>query len=217
MKKPVNKILVILALLLPFSAQASYLSIVDGSEVQITGYYNPSPAITGPYTEGTLGKLNALSNGVFSATYLGQESGYNTGFSFEKTGYRLGKAINSQTANYDIALNEYSTIGHTIYTDVLSGILDFWFRDDHGGYVGNDGLKYRKGSSFAILEADKCITTYGCFNYILGFDDSGGGLDRDYDDFVVGVNLSPVPLPAAVWLFASALMGFVVLSNRRKV
>ncbi len=165
--------------------------------------------------------LNALSDGVFSATYLGQESGYNTGFSFEKTGYRLGKAMKPGTANYDIALNEYSTIGHTIYTDVQTGILDFWFRDDHGGYVGNDGEKYRKGSSFAIL-AGQCITVYGCFNYILGFDDSGGGSDRDFDDFVVGVNLSPsnlppVPLPAAAWLFGSALMGFVVLSNRRKV
>lgn len=29
--------------------------------------------------------------------------------------------------------------------------------------------------------------------------------------------LSPVPLPAAAWLFASALFGFVVVANRRKV
>lgn len=29
--------------------------------------------------------------------------------------------------------------------------------------------------------------------------------------------LSPVPLPAAAWLFGSALLGFVSLSNRRKV
>lgn len=31
------------------------------------------------------------------------------------------------------------------------------------------------------------------------------------------VSLNPVPLPAAVWLFGSALLGFVSLSNRRKV
>jgi hypothetical protein len=29
--------------------------------------------------------------------------------------------------------------------------------------------------------------------------------------------VSPVPLPAAAWLFGSALLGFVTLSNRRKV
>ena len=29
--------------------------------------------------------------------------------------------------------------------------------------------------------------------------------------------LNPVPLPAAAWLFASALFGFVVVANRRKV
>ncbi len=30
-------------------------------------------------------------------------------------------------------------------------------------------------------------------------------------------NVSPVPLPAAAWLFGSALVGFVMMSNRRKV
>lgn len=43
--------------------------------------------------------------------------------------------------------------------------------------------------------------------------------DADFDDFVVGVNFRPsvVPLPAAAWLFGSALFGFVMVSNRRKV
>jgi hypothetical protein len=32
-----------------------------------------------------------------------------------------------------------------------------------------------------------------------------------------GTGLNPVPVPAAVWLFGTALMGFVGMSRRRKV
>lgn len=45
-----------------------------------------------------------------------------------------------------------------------------------------------------------------------------GGLPKglsDYRAFSSGV--SPVPLPAAAWLFGSALLGFTVVANRRRV
>lgn len=45
-----------------------------------------------------------------------------------------------------------------------------------------------------------------------GLNDSlGGNLDN------VSLTPSPVPLPAAAWLFGSALIGFISLSNRRKI
>lgn len=212
--RAIKILLALVALVLaPIGVHASSLSIVGGTPITFSGY-NPSPNITGTYTSGFSGQLNALAAGVFSATYLGQESGYRNGFSFEDGWFRLGRALNPSSSAYQVSLNEYSAIGSTIYTDVDAGILDFWFRDSKGGWVGNDGFSY-KHASFAIL-AGKCITTYGCFDYILGFNDSYIG-DADYDDFVVGVNLSPVPLPAAVWLFGSALIGFMFVSNRRRV
>lgn len=210
----IKKLLAVATLLLvSLGAHASSLSIVGGTPITFSGY-NPSPNITGTYTSGYTGQLNALAAGVFSATYLGQESGYRNGFSFEDGWFRLGRALNPSSSAYQVSLNEYSAIGSTIYTDVDAGVLDFWFRDSKGGWVGNDGSFYKK-ASFAIL-AGQCITSYGCFDYILGFNDSYIG-DADYDDFVVGVNLSPVPLPAAVWLFGSALIGFMFVSNRRRV
>lgn len=41
----------------------------------------------------------------------------------------------------------------------------------------------------------------------------------DYEKLVVGEKLtpSPVPLPAAGWLFGSALVGFVAISSRRRI
>lgn len=42
-------------------------------------------------------------------------------------------------------------------------------------------------------------------------------VDEETSHQIAGPGVSPVPLPAAAWLFGSALLGFVSLSNRRKV
>ena len=53
--------------------------------------------------------------------------------------------------------------------------------------------------------------------YALAWEDFNGGGDGDYQDFVVMVNsVMPVPVPAAVWLFASGLLGMIAISRRRK-
>jgi len=52
-------------------------------------------------------------------------------------------------------------------------------------------------------------------NIILGWEDFANA-DNDFNDMVVGVtDVAPVPLPAAVWLFGSALMGLVGVSRRK--
>ena len=45
-----------------------------------------------------------------------------------------------------------------------------------------------------------------------GDHDNDGHHDDDDDDHV-----SPVPIPGAIWLFGTALVGFISMSNRRKV
>lgn len=46
------------------------------------------------------------------------------------------------------------------------------------------------------------------------FNDGGG--DRDYDDMVVRMEVSPVPVPAALPLLASALGGLGFFARRRQ-
>ena len=41
---------------------------------------------------------------------------------------------------------------------------------------------------------------------------TGGGFDATIDSFT----LSPIPVPAAIWLFASGLVGLIEISRRRK-
>lgn len=179
---------------------ASSLTVAGATAVSFSDYNGQPASVTGAYTSGQLGALVANSAGVFSATYLGQESGYDNSFKFLDL---LGQK-----------LTEADALGKTITMNVNAGALGFKFSDSMGVDVTN-GVAAPAWASFAILNG-KCINSYGCFDYILGFNDSYTG-DADYDDFVVGVKLSPVPLPAAVWLFGSALLGFVTLSNRRKV
>lgn len=181
------------------AAQASSLGIAGGAPISFSGYNGQPAAVTGTYTSGSLGTLVAQAGGTFSATYLGQESGYLNQFRFlEIDGLKLTEA---------------DALGKTISMEVGAGVLGFKFWDNHGGYVTNGGGSSGY-SSFAILNGQ--CNNYGCFDYILGFNDGFNG-DADFDDFVVGVNLSPVPLPAAAWLFGSALLGFMFVSNRRKV
>ena len=198
--RSIKKILAIVALLLvPVGAQASSLAISGGTAITFTGYNGQPASVTGTYTSGHLGTLVALTGGTFSATYLGQESGYYNQFRFLDV---LG-----------LKLTELDALGKTISMQVDAGVLGFKFKDNHGGVVINGGVSSGY-SSFAILAGQS--NAYGNFDYILGFNDSFGG-DADYDDFVVGVRLSPVPLPAAAWLFGSALVGFMFVSNRRRV
>ena len=37
------------------------------------------------------------------------------------------------------------------------------------------------------------------------------------DEAIVDAHVSPVPLPSAVWLFGSALIGFIGMSRRTRV
>jgi hypothetical protein len=52
-------------------------------------------------------------------------------------------------------------------------------------------------------------------DYILAWEDLLGGGDRDYQDFVAVVqDITPVPLPTAVWLLISGLVGLAGVSRR---
>lgn len=66
-----------------------------------------------------------------------------------------------------------------------------------------------EGSSFDSVIAG---LNSGAFRIGLHVQSIGGGTS----DAFVNKTPNPVPLPAAVWLFGSALLGFTTLSNRRK-
>lgn len=181
-------------------SQASGLSVL-GSPLTFSGYNGQPATATGVYTSGFLGSLAASSAGTVSFTYLGNESGYSNAFSFS-----------------GITFTEANAVGTTASASVNAGTLDFSFSDSKGASISN-GTASTPVLGFAILNGNLTPVSgpnYGPFDYVLGFNDSSAG-DADYDDFVVGVNFTPisaVPLPASLPLLAAAL-GFFTFARRR--
>jgi len=183
--------------------QASGLSVSGSSPLTFAGYNGQPSTATGTYSNGFLGTVVANSAGTISFTYLGNESGYSNAFSFS-----------------GITFTEANSVGTTASASVNAGTLDFSFSDSQGASISN-GSASTPVLGFAILNGNLTPISgpnYGPFDYVLGFNDSSSG-DADYDDFVVGVNFTPisaVPLPASLPLMAVAL-GFFTLARRRSI
>jgi hypothetical protein len=108
----------------------------------------------------------------------------------------------------------------------LQGGNKIGFSADFQGEADNPGTKW------GVSEASEWVSFYGTYatgatldqliaslenpGFIVGLKvvgSDGGGAGS----YVTGVRVNAVPLPGAVWLFGSALVGFMALSNRRRV
>jgi hypothetical protein len=111
-----------------------------------------------------------------------------------------------------------------VFTDVIkfdvgaSG-LSLLFEGEHEGMVGDnmlltntfDGADYHLGSTFSetlSLAAGSYVFTLSGF----AMNALNSSIYSDYN-----LEITAVPLPAAAWLFGSALFGFISYSVRRKV
>jgi hypothetical protein len=197
------------------------------SNIGFSGYDAPPSLVTGVYTKGTQGTLMTDTAGTVTATYLGDESGYDNFFSFVTTG--PSSARNALNTLWEDSHTPSTPVGSSISKTVAANsVISFMYKDNQGPSVTHGvPIVLSDYATFAMLytqsspTAPKVYTntnTWGMFDFIIGFNDSAT-VDADYDDFVVGVKFapSPVPLPAAAWLFGSALFGFMMVSNRRKV
>jgi hypothetical protein len=194
-----KRVLSLIALLGLSAVASAQLSVLPGTPKTFTGYDGQPAAVTGVLTNGVQGTLSsALPAGNATFTYLGNESGNTNLFTF---------AIGSQT------LTESSALGATIGGTVGAGALGFSFTDTNTGTTFSNG-------SLSIVYVPH-VTTIGLpvnqtFDYVIGFNDNGS-IDGDFDDFVVGVNVTPVPEPEtyAMMLAGLGAMGFMLRRQRR--
>lgn len=81
---------------------------------------------------------------------------------------------------------------------------------------GVDHMYAYRGNGAAFLGGPLAGELFTAQDFILAWEDLMGGGDRDYQDFVVVVqDIRPVPLPPAVWLLASSLIGLAGVARRR--
>ena len=213
-----RKSLLAAAVLIAISSSASAVVVftAGASDVQV-GSFNPTDnngAGPGPVTVSWASK--AVDFGVFSVdqkytvtyTFLGTEAGYTDHFVEMVTG--LGSFVNKpKTAN---------TVGDTIVVVDGIGNLRFQFDSVLPASVAKNGDIFLPGAnpSWGVLRG--ATSTFGTFDYILGFNDPSKS-DRDFDDMVVGMSLKAVPAipePSTYALMLAGLGAVGFLARRRR-
>ncbi|MFC4308004.1 DUF4114 domain-containing protein [Steroidobacter flavus] len=80
---------------------------------------------------------------------------------------------------------------------------------------GEDHMYAYQGTGTPFLTGSLAGEYFSRQDYLLAWEDLRGGGDRDYQDFVAVVqDITPVPLPTAVWLLISGLVGLAGVSRR---
>jgi len=204
MKKQLVMLFGTLGLLLSFTGNAATVTADGGLTIDTTG---ATPITTDPagvpdgFPDGNdvFGSLEGYSNGTlvfnldkaYHFTYLGSESGDENTFSFT-------------SGDYDEFNSKTSVVGDKITVqpdDLLSWIF---------GGVNSPDTSDPSLDIFMVVVGNSVL---------LGFDDrtanqvAWGHIDQD--DLVVAV--SAVPVPAAVWLFGTAMFGLFGLRRKSKM
>jgi PEP-CTERM motif len=152
----------------------------------------------------TIGDLWTTSPVTVTFTYLGQESSFSDKFHL---------LINGQN------LLESDPVGSSVSAGSLGGYVNFSFEGDNGKFATNGGAK-APGTSIGLIGTNLTVTSgaaAGTYAFVLGYNDSAGTATLgDWDDFVVGVNIAPIPEPEtyALMLAGLGVMGFIARRRR---
>jgi len=199
------------------SAQASF--VIQGGSTQnlpITGNdFNAELISLGFSQMNAGGQLRVSQDGFIDFYYVGAESGFNNTFTAQ------GNALSGNNKGFLTEHNEaFDFSGYAGFTIAVSAndILNFSFTSDNATALtpvenlGNTNLQglgiYFDPSQSGSLQ-----------QVMLGYDDQTINDDDDFEDMLVRADFRPstvVPLPAAIWLFGSGLLGLIGISKRMK-
>ena len=195
--------LVAVALVPSLSANAAF--IITGGSSQplpvIDNDFNSNLQALG-YTQMTTGgQLSVDQDGFVTFFYIAAESAFTNTF-------------NTSAGSMVEADDAFNFAGYdSITVSVAAGdILDFSFTSDGGA----NALTPVDNFSGTNLQGLGIFTGSSLQQVVLGYDDQNINPDDNHDDMLVRVDFSPVPVPAAVWLFGSGLLALIGVSKSRK-
>lgn len=187
------------------SANAAFVISAGGTTeaLPISGNdFNGDLSGEGIHNMTTGAQLSVDMDGFVTFYYLAAESGYTNSFN---------SGPNTITEH-----NEgFKWDGWSSFTISVAAneILDFSFTS-----ATAHALTPVDNASGTSLEGLGIMTDDNMSDLVLAYNDNALGTgDGDYDDMLVRAEFSAVPIPAAVWLFGSGLLGLIGIGRRRKL
>lgn len=158
----------------------------------------------------TSAQLSVDQDGWVDFYYIGAESTYSNTFSAG------GASITEPAANSGAGLTpfDFNGYGSPITIAVSAGdILDFQFSNDHNSNTV-DNFSGSRLFDLGIVH-DSSVSTLN--QLVLAYDDQFSFLftDDNHDDMLIRADFRPVPVPAAIWLFGSGLLGLISVVRRK--
>lgn len=132
---------------------------------------------------------------------------------FEYLGFNAGFSNSFGSGGSTLFTTAASAVGNTAQINAGTGLVPFFFHTSGGGTpaTANNGGSITSPLSIAFADLHDG-------SFLALFNDGGGNPtdDKDFNDMIVRVSVSPVPLPAAAWLLISAVLGLVSFSRIRR-
>ena len=155
-------------------------------------------------------QLSVDQDGYVTFYYIAAESAFSNSFSTDSVVMTEG--------NDDFKFEGYDSV--TI--NVSAGdLLDFSFQSDSAAALSPvDNAANTNLGGLGIMTGDGVSELDGMSDLVLAYNDNitltAPLGDADYDDMLVRAEFSPVPVPAAVWLFGSGLLGLIGAARRKE-
>jgi hypothetical protein len=175
------------------------LEIAGNANLNRLGIYNPDTGMSREIFQG--------SDGVGSTAAIS--------LSASGSGYLLSIVEDGQTHTMMLDSPEF---GFYLQRGNDSTLQFFSDTDATAADPGVDHLYAYQGTGDVFVGGAAIGSVFAASDYILAWEDlksTEAGYDRDYQDMVVLLrSIAPVPLPAAVWLLLSGLIGVAGIARR---